>query len=231
MPAEYAAIGQPQGPAAVHAGEHRLDRDAGRRDLRQRRRRAAVQRDAVREHGPEVRRRAPGRRRLAGGDQGQGQEAEEAKEKKKTRRPRMQRARRQAPEEAQARQEEEDGGGRPLGLCDLPELRRLPTIPRRRPRSTAASSPTRRCPSRARRCAKTIALPDPGSVQFVNRRRRRLAPVGQARAGARPSGKGHSGSGWERWPTPGRGCCSSRGRCPTRCWSAPRTAPAATRWR
>ena len=42
MPAEYAALGHAERPAAVHAREPGLDRHPGRRDLRQRRRRPAL---------------------------------------------------------------------------------------------------------------------------------------------------------------------------------------------
>ena len=51
MPAEYAAIGQLDGATAVHGRRHRRDRDARRRDLRQRRRTAAIERRPVR--GPQ----------------------------------------------------------------------------------------------------------------------------------------------------------------------------------
>ena len=46
------------GPRAVHGRGSRLDRDAGRRDLRQRWRPAALERGPVREHAAEVRARA-----------------------------------------------------------------------------------------------------------------------------------------------------------------------------
>jgi acyl-homoserine lactone acylase PvdQ len=65
LPAEYAAIGQPPGSAAVHGRRPRLDRDARRRNLRQRRRSAALERGPIREHEAEVRTRALRRGGLA----------------------------------------------------------------------------------------------------------------------------------------------------------------------
>ncbi len=105
-----------------------------------------------------------------------------------------------------------------------------PTTPRRRRRCARGSSTTSRCrgpPRRWRgrsRCRTRARSRTCRSSWAGPRRGRRPGPLGHPGRGARASASG-------RWPTPVPGCCRSRAACPTRCWSAPRTAPADIRWR
>ncbi len=209
------------GTRAVHAGEPRLDRHAGRRDLRQRRRRPALQRRALPENGQALRSRAPGRGRVADRHrqaegqghaqaQGQGQEQPAA--------------------QGQEGQAQAQAGRRPLRLCHVPQLRR--------PQRSRGADHDPQGP---------LPLPDPAGAEQGGRQddrpaRPRLGPAGH-RGGrrGRPVKPGASGSGaasparaapaWALRRMPARGCSASTTRCPTRSWSAGTTPPAATRWR
>ena len=95
-------------------------------------------------------------------------------------------------------------------------------------------------PKPSRAVARTVALPDYGSVGFVNPvvagaapqaasdrgRARRAAPARPATAASPRRSASASG----RRPTPARACSPSPARCPTRCSSRPRTRPAVIRW-
>ena len=72
--------------------------------------------------------------------------------------------------------------------------------------------------------AKTIALPDPGSVQHANDVVGGAAPASQARSGpatppAQATPAARAGPAANAGPGPAR--ASAAARCPTRCWSAP----------
>ena len=155
------------GPCAVHGRRPRLDRDAGRRDLRQRWRPAAVERGPVREHGTEVRARALHGGGVAGAERAAGEEEKEAQaqeaqgqveaEEGGWHRGRERRSRAQASEVRHAPRRQVRAPRRQAVCRTTPASRRssasttLPTPRRRRP-SRASRSRIRRCPGRARRC-------------------------------------------------------------------------------
>jgi hypothetical protein len=97
-----------------------------------------------------------------------------------------------------------------------------------------AKFPYQTLPMPSKAVVRTIALPDRGSVQMAQE------VVGGASAGRRPqAGAGRrtppprEPRAWGSAPPPtsAPGCSPSPARCRTRCWSAPRTRRAAIRWR
>ena len=248
MPAEYAAIGQPDGPGAVHGRGPRLDRDAGRRDLRQRWRPAAVERGPVREHGPEIRARALHGGGVAGAERATGQEEEEgeageaqgedqAEDGSRSRAwrrspartsPRSPRTRRAGKAALGAGKiSKDDSGFATFMSFDDPNDPEAPTTVH------GKSFPYQTLPRPSKAVQNTIALPDPGSVSVREPGHGRRGPGRRERPGhdrvEDPTVLERRWPGWRR--APGRACSSSRARCRTRCSSAPPTAPAAIRSR
>ena len=134
-----------------------------------------------------------------------------------------------------------------LGLRHVPELRR-PVRSRGADDGARQVVPVPDAAGAEQGARSRVALPDPGSVQYVNHVVAGSLPAGQSDGSSGSAGPGNTGSGGSaarraapvgpagrpgpagtgrhdrRWPVGGSAAC------PTRCWSAPRTAPAAIRW-
>ena len=195
------------GARAVHAAEPRLDRDAGRRDLRQRRGRPALQRRCSTRTWPRSSVpslcRSPGSPTVIA--------AEEGASPRHKRGGAAKRARRRRP------------SGSTTPALPRSSASTTPTTPRRRPPSTRRGSPTRRCRRRARPSRRRSRCPTRARSRRSTRSSAVPAPAGPGAGGTRRRHGSHRPGPRARRPTPARVCSASTTRCPTRCWSAART--------